>query len=311
MITAVSLSPAIDKRLEFASFTTGQTNRVLSTQVEGAGKAVDVVLAAHAIGMATQCIGLLAGSGEAVSMRLAGMGIAHDFLAAPGIVRVNLKLYDRQTGETTEVNEPVPEAPEALLRQAENAAVAAAGRSAYLVLTGSLPTGCPQDWYARVICRVHKEAPACRCVLDAEGERFLLGTKARPWLVKPNLYELSLAAGRKLSSREDILAAARQLLVDGPSLAIVSLGGEGAIAVSSEAAYFAPALSVPILTTTGAGDAMVAGLLHGHATGESLDGMLRHGVASATARCAYAGERYVDGALFAAYLPQVQVSPMA
>lgn len=310
MITTVSLSPAIDKRLEFDGLRLGATNRVAHIHTEAAGKAVDVALSARALGMDVRCIGLLAGNGTALTNRLDALGVAHSFLPAPGDVRVNQKLYDRQTGDITEINEPVPEAPEALLQAAENAAVEAARTSRYLVLTGSLPQKCPADWYARIIRRVHDEAPDCLCVLDAEGERFTLGVADKPWLVKPNLYELELAVGRSLTTRESVCEAAQTLRHMGPAVVVVSMGAEGALAVSAEEAIFVPALSISVKTTTGAGDAMVAGLLHGFTHEASVRNALRHGTASAAARCAYGGEKYLDAAIFAETLPKTTAFPL-
>ena len=308
MITTVSLSPAIDKRMEFTALRLAGTNRVLKMHVEGAGKAVDVALSASALGLDARCIGLLPQGGEAVSARLTACGVAHRFLPAPGVIRTNQKLYDRQTGETTEINEAAPAATPALLAEAERAAVEAAMDSAFLVLTGSLPQDCPEDWYARVIERVRRDAPACRCTLDAEGRRLLFGTAAGAWLIKPNLHELELAVGRSLADRADILKAARSLLAQGPETVVVSMGAQGALAVSAGAAYYAPAVSVSVRTTTGAGDAMVAGLLYGFLQGPGLDHALRCGVAAAAARCAYGGERYVDGAMFAEFCSRAEVT---
>lgn len=307
MITTVSLSPAIDKRLEFDSFQPGETNRVAQMRMEGAGKAVNVAMGARALGLASQSIGLLAGGGEPLTERLRRLGVPYSFLPAPGTVRTNLKLYDRSADRTTEVNEPVPAATVALLQSAADAAIAAARESDWLVLTGSLPNQCPADWYARVLARVRQEAPDCRCVLDAEGERFSLATAQRPWLVKPNLYELELACKRKLTTQPQILDAARSLLRDGPQMAVISLGADGAIAVTSAHAWHAPALRVAIHTTTGAGDAMVAGLLHGFSQKLALPEALRHGIAAATSRCVQPDDAFLSRTLFEEYLPQVQI----
>ncbi len=307
MITILSLSPAIDKRLEFDGFRLGGTNRIQSAHTEGAGKGIDVALAARALGIPARCIGILAGGGAPVTERLDRNGAAHDFLPTPGTVRVNQKLYDRTNGVITEVSEPSPEAPRDVLQRAFKAALAAAGESRFLVLTGSLPQGCPPGWYADLIRSVRGGAPSCRVVLDADGERLSLGMRARPWLVKPNRAELEQAHGKPLRAKEDILAAARALCEGGPDVVVVSMGGEGAMAVSRTEAVFAPALKEPIRTTTGAGDAMVGGLLKGFVESDSLENALRHGVASATARCVYGGDAFIDAALYAEYAPKVNV----
>ncbi|MCL1963581.1 MAG: PfkB family carbohydrate kinase, partial [Firmicutes bacterium] len=113
-------------------------------------------------------------------------------------------------------------------------------------------------------------------------------------LVKPNLTELEQAAGRSLRSREDILAAARALRSRGAACVVVSMGSRGAIAVMEGAVCEAPAMEVKVRTTTGAGDAMVAGLLYGFMRGFSLDAALRCGTAAAAARCVHGGGAFLD-----------------
>lgn len=310
MLTTLSLSPCIDRRMEFDGFRAGATNRVVASRAEGAGKAVNVALAARALGMPARCVGILPAGGEMVETRLAQAGVPFSFLPAPGVTRVNLKLFDRRAAETTEVSEPCPEAPASLLSRAADAAAQAARESGFLVLTGSLPSGCPDAWYADMLSRVHAEAPGCRCVLDAEGPRFVLGLQARPFLVKPNLHELACAAGHALSTRRAILRAAEGLLDAGAQTAVVSLGAQGALAVDATGAAFAPALDVPVRTTTGAGDAMVAGLLLALAGGAGLTDALRHGTAAAAARCLCAGDAFLHRADFDALLPQTRADSL-
>lgn len=306
MITTISLSPAIDKRLEFDTFALGGTNRVAAVQAEGAGKAVNVALGARTLGMDAVCAGILPFGGEPVTQRLACGGVRHDFLPAPGNVRINQKLFDRSTGVLTEANESCPPAPEELLVRAQEQAAAYAAQSEFLVLTGSLPSGCPKDYYARVLRRAHEEAPACRCVLDAEGERFALGVHERPWLVKPNRHELELFAGRPLPDNQQLLAAARALLALGVGVAVVSMGAQGALAARAQEAVFVPSLPLTVRTTVGAGDAMVAGLLYGFSQRDDLAWALRCGTASAAARCVCEGEGYLCARTFESMLEKTK-----
>lgn len=311
MITVVSMSPAIDKRLEFDTFCAGETNRVRDMREDGAGKGVHVALGLAKLSVPVQICGTLSEGGEPIVSRLKRHGVAHDFVRVPGKVRINQKLWDRQAGIVTEVNEPVPEVPPALLSAAENQAVAAAQQSEYIVLSGSLPTACLPDFYANIIRRIHKEAPNCRAVLDADGERLRLGIAQKPFLIKPNLRELEEATGEPLASREAILRAARAQLSGGAEVVVVSCGGDGAYAVSRQEALFAPVLPVEIVTTTGAGDALVSGLLCGFVREGSLSAALRHGIASATARCAYGGDSFIDTTLYQNYMQAIHIEPIA
>ncbi|MDR0929594.1 MAG: 1-phosphofructokinase family hexose kinase [Oscillospiraceae bacterium] len=309
-ITVVSLSPALDKRMEVAGFRPGGTHRVLSTRADAAGKAIHVALGLSALGRRVRCMGILPGRGGAFTERLSRGGVLFDFLDAPGEVRVNQKIYDRLTGEITEINEPCPDAPEALLEAAADAALAAARDSAFLVLTGSLPGACPADWYARLIARVREAAPHCRCVLDADGERLRLGIPAKPFLIKPNEHELAEWAGRPLASRGEVLQAARTLRAQGVSWVVVSMGAQGAMLVTEEGAFAAEALKERIQTTTGAGDAMVAGLLHGIMDGMSAADVLRYGVAAATAHCMEAGDGFLQKECAQRLRAKIQIEPM-
>ena len=261
MITTISLSPAIDKRLEFEHFSIGGTNRVRRAEAEGAGKAVNVALGLQALGLSALCAGILPDNGRLITERLEAGHVACDFLPAPGSVRVNQKLFDRSTQVLTEINESCPPMTPELVAAAEELAVAHAKESEFLVLTGSLPPKCPADWYARVLRRVHREAPQCRVVLDAEGERFALAVAEKPWLVKPNQYELGLFAGRPLDTREDILAAARALNRRGVEVVVVSMGKDGALAVRGEEDVFVPADR--LIGTEGSGFAQTMKFLAG------------------------------------------------
>ena len=310
MITTISLSPAIDKRLEFETFSIGGTNRVVRSEAEGAGKAVNVALAVQALGLPAHCAGILPGSGQFITERLERFGVAYDFLPAPGSVRVNQKLFYRSTQVLTEMNESCPPVNDELLEAAAAHAVECAKKSDYLVLTGSLPPKCPTGWYGEVLRRVHAEAPACRVILDAEGKRFSLAVDEKPWLVKPNQYELGLFAGRPLDTHEDILAAARALIERGVEVVVVSMGSHGAIAVRGDEAMFVPGLKLHVVTTVGAGDSMVAGLMYGFSERDDLAWALRCGTASAAARCVYAGPGYLDRAVFREMLEKTKAEKL-
>ena len=293
MITVLSMSPAIDKRIELDNLHPGETNRALSCHTVGAGKGINVSLAAKALGMSVRCIGLLADKGAAITDLLQRNNVPYHFLPAPGTVRTNLKLYDRARDRTTEINEFSPPASPSLLQAALDMAVAAARESDYLVLTGSLPADCPSAFYRDVIHRVHAEASHCRCVLDADGERLFEGLSAHPWLVKPNLSELTQLAAAPLPTENDILSAAKSLLMPRANMAVVSLGGQGALTLAADQVHFAKALPVVTRTTTGAGDAMVAGLLHGLSQALALPAVLRSGIAAATAHCVHDGDAFL------------------
>jgi len=137
----------------------------------------------------------------------------------------------------------------------------------------------------------------CRIALDAEGEPLRLGIEARPDLIKPNRHELALLAGRALDSEADVLAAAGAIVSGGVDAALVSMDTDGSVLVTADGVLAAQAVAVPVHTTVGAGDAMLAGYLR--ACEDRPEAAMRCAVAAATARVA--GE---DGAI-ERYMPLV------
>lgn len=129
----------------------------------------------------------------------------------------------------------------------------------------------------------------CRCVLDAEGERLALAFQARPYLIKPNLYELETVVGRKLESLEDIQQAALGFIDQGIQVVAVSMGDRGALITDGEQTLYAPRVPVEVKSTVGAGDSMVAGLIAGLMAELPLQEVFRkgHGLRG--------GQRYAGG----------------
>ena len=205
----------------------------------------------------------------------------------------------------TELNESGAPVDEALLAKMVDLVVTHAEDSDYLVLSGSIPPGCPQDYYRTLIAAV--EGLGCRCVLDADGERLRYGLEARPFMIKPNRYELETMTDSRLDSLTDIRRAAERYIDMGVEIVAVSLGAEGALIVDADEALYAPKMNIEVKSTVGAGDSMVAGLVAGFMGDDSLEDCFRKGVASATARCMTEGYKVVDRTVYKALLDMVKI----
>ena len=284
LTTVLCFNPSNDRTVEVADFVPGATNRILAERTEGASKGVNVAVAVRRLGMEAACVGLLPRRGaEMIQQRLAQDGVRASFVRTPGAVRTNLKIRDGGRWMVTELNEPGAAVGQRRLAQARAQALRLAAGSDYLVLTGSLPPGCPKDFYAAMIA----DAPlTCRCVLDASGEVLAGALHVRPFLVKPNREELESACGKPLATLREVRDAALWLIEAGAQRAAVSLAGEGALLTDGERVLFAPAVPVPVRSAAGAGDAMVAGLIAGFCQGGGLEHALRCGVAAAASSVA-------------------------
>lgn len=306
MITTISLNPSIDRTVTVDSFVQGGLNRVVSTQSVAAGKGINVALAAAALGVDAECIGFMYREGSKLfEKRLMVNSTAYNFVWCEGSVRTNIKVFDRSKGEVTEINESGAKVTEDDLQRMSELVTRHAENTDYLVLAGSLPPGCPSDYYRTLIQSV--EGLGCRCILDADGERLRYGLEAQPYMIKPNRYELEMITGQELKSLQDIRRAAQKFIDMGVSVVAVSLGAEGAMITDGSEAFYAPRMNIEVKSTVGAGDFMVAGLACGFIGDNSLEDCFRMGVASATARCVTEGCKVIDKTVYKALLDMVRL----
>ncbi len=278
-VITVTLNPAIDRTLTIPHFAPGAVNRVESVRSTAGGKGVNVASALADYGCSVAVTGFL-GRENSISFEelFERKQIEDHFILIAGETRVGIKVVDPSRQETTDINFPGPAIEEvqiAVLRRHLHQ-LSEIGNS-WFVLAGSVPPGVPAGIYGE-LCQLLKERGQ-KVALDTSGEALRLGLKAGPHLAKPNLQELETLTGRKLSSHAEIIDAARGLVESGVELVAVSMGADGAIFVTADEAVLARPPGIPVKSTVGAGDAMVAGIVAGRLGGLSLTECARMGTA--------------------------------
>ncbi len=303
MITTICLNPAFDKTVKVDELRTAEVNRILHVREDLGGKGINVAAVAHRLGLEAQCFGCMGEDGSAkLNEKMAEIGVSYDFMTLPGNIRTNLKVVSSKDQTVTELNEQgCPMNGDQLNEFMRRMSCKTMG--SYAVLTGSLPPGCPEDTYRRII-ETLRDVPA---ILDAEGNNLLLGLEAGPYLVKPNLSELESTLGTSLRTLRAIRDASYVLLKKGAKSVIVSMGKMGALFTDKSRTLYAPALSVKALSTVGAGDAMVGGILLGLENGESLESAFRYGMAAGAASVMTEGTQPICLEDFQKLLPKVVV----
>jgi 6-phosphofructokinase 2 len=152
----------------------------------------------------------------------------------------------------------------------------------YVVASGSLPLGIPENYYA-LIAGIVREKGA-RFILDTSGTPLKLALKEGIYLVKPNLGELSKISGTEQLELDDVDEAAQALIAQGIcEVVVVSMGAAGAMLVTKDRYAIFPAPAVSRKSTVGAGDSMVAGMVWSLQQGKSLEEMTMMGIACGTA----------------------------
>jgi tagatose 6-phosphate kinase len=289
VIVVVCLNPALDITHHVPAVDWAGVNRPVSVYSRPGGKGTNVARNLRSFGVDVLLTGLAGGApGRAVTAGLRRLAVPTAFTPTAGDTRRTFTVVDGR-GPVALFNEPGPE-----VRPAEFARFRAAYRrslagAAAVVLSGSLPRGLPRDTYAELIA-VAAEA-GVPAVLDAHGAALCAGVTAGPAIIKPNLEELTALAGRPLAGADGgadwpaVTAAAEELRAAGASAVVVSLGGDGLLAVTGEGRWHART-PVAAGNATGAGDAVTAALVHGLVVGRPWAERLRHAAALGAAAVA-------------------------
>jgi 6-phosphofructokinase 2 len=153
---------------------------------------------------------------------------------------------------------------------------------AYVVASGSLPAGVPDDFYRRLACTARERGS--RMVLDTSGPPLAAALEEGVYLVKPNLRELRELTAEPLEQEDEWARAAGELVrASKAEVVALSLGHRGALLAAQGLVLRAPALPVEVASTVGAGDSFLALMVSRLAAGAPLEEAFRYGVAGGTA----------------------------
>jgi 1-phosphofructokinase family hexose kinase len=261
-VVTVTPNPALDQTVWVPGFAAGEVNRVEREETTPGGKGVNVAAFLASFGVPVAATGFLGRANAGLFEDfLAARGIGASFVPVPGATRTGVKIVDEKAGTTTDINFPGFAVTDADLDALEDAVRRLAAADCWFVLAGSLPRDAPAQTYRGLADAVH--AAGGSVALDTSGLALSEALLARPELVKPNRAELEELVGRPLPDRAALQAAARELAASGIRTVVVSLGAEGALFVRDGEAAFATPPPVPVVSTVGAGDAMVAGTVLG------------------------------------------------
>jgi 1-phosphofructokinase len=287
-VITVTLNPAIDETVVLDTLRPGNVHRASSAEFHAGGKGINVASCLADYGIPAIATGILGGANASVFESLfAAKNITDKFIRIPGQTRTNIKLA--HDGDTTDINLPGLTIDDATTGKLRSRLFEIAKADSLVLLAGSVPAGVGEKIYAELTEALN--AGGARVVLDTSGAPLAaaLNAKHLPYCIKPNRSELEFFAGRPLPSNADVIAAARALNNSGIALIVISLGAEGSIFVTKEKILHASLPVIHALSTVGAGDAMVAGIIAALQRGAALEGIARLATAFAAAKLTQPG----------------------
>ena len=267
-IATVTLNPAFDLVGRLARIEIGEVNTVETLGLYPAGKGINVAKVLADLGAKLSVTGFLGEENQGDFVQaFAQNGVEDKFYRIAGKTRINVKITETEA-DVTDLNflgfEISEQDWEAFTHQSQT------WESQYdlVAVCGSLPSGVTPEQFAAWLESLHQQG--LKVVLDSSNAALTAGLTAHPWLVKPNRRELEVWAGRSLHTIEEVIEAAEQLRSHGIENVIISMGEKGSVWLNSEGVLQAqPPRCENVVSTVGAGDSMVAGLIYGFSQGWS------------------------------------------
>ncbi|MGB5112307.1 MAG: 1-phosphofructokinase [Mycobacterium sp.] len=299
MIVTVTPNPSIDRTVTLpGTLTRGAVHRVSSVTDEPGGKGVNVARALGLAGLDALAV-LPAADGDPILAALRAAGVPFATVPIQAAVRTNLAIIESD-GTTTKLNEPGAALGAEALAALARTVVEAAHRAEWIVLSGSLPPGAPDDWYADVVAQLAGQ----NCLVAVDTSDAPLAAlaaafgQAAPDIIKPNAEELAGLTGTSAQVLEDaaaqgdpmpVIAAARQLVDRGARTILVTLGAAGAVLVEPSGSWLAASPPITPRSTVGAGDSALAGYVRAALSGADAPDRLRMAVAYGSAAASLPG----------------------
>ena len=290
MILCLGTTPVLQRTMVFQRLHVDAVNRAIEVSEHASGKSINVARVLHTLGEDVMAAGFLGGdSGKFIREDLAASHIAHEFISVTPKTRMCVTVMDRSNNTATELVQEASEVEKPAWGKLRQRVAELLPRARVLVLSGSLPPGAPQDFYAYCVNRATEYAVIS--IVDAAGEPLRRALASKPLVVKPNRAELAKTLDTPIESDAAFRDAIKQLIAQGPSWAVVTEGKAGAVVSDGETFWRVRSPKVEAINPIGSGDALAAGLASAISRGQRLPEACKLAVAcgAANARTPVAG----------------------
>jgi 1-phosphofructokinase len=273
MILTVTLNPAVDHTINVdGELDSERVNRGDVARYDAGGKGINVSKYLTGLGAETVATGIVGGLfGEYVTRQLSRTKIPHDFVEMSGCTRLNTTIL------TENKEYKINQSGNGVTRETIRAVIDTVHEydPAVVVVAGSLPPGVGPATIDRIA-----DAGDWDTAVDVGGH-LLEQLRVDYALAKPNRQELATATGMSTDTVEDCIAAADALRKTGFERVVASLGADGAVLSTATETLVVPATGAEVIDTAGAGDALLAGIVHALTRGFSDERALQYATAVA------------------------------
>lgn len=308
-IVTVTMNPAIDISTHAARVVPTQKLRCTKVSRDAGGGGINVARVIKRLGGDVRAFYPIGGPiGELLVRLVSAEGIENETVIVADHTRQSFTVDEDDTGEQYRFVLTGPELSESEWRQCLSV-VAKLQVPEFLVLSGSLPAGVPEEFFA-TMARDAK-ARGAKVIVDTSGSALAVALEEGVFLVKPNLRELQDYVGSPIEGREGWLAASRRLVDEGGAEVVaLTLGHRGGLLATRRQAVFAPVLPVKPVSAVGAGDSFVAAMVWSLAEGHGIEDAFRYGMAAGSAALLSPGTELCSAEDVRRLYAQVSLDPL-
>lgn len=308
MILAVTMNPSVDISYPIPGFKLDEVNRVEHVRKTAGGKGLNVARVIKQMGEDVLATGVLGGTiGDYIIQELTKSKIESDFFQIGQESRNCIAIL--HDGKQTEILESgptlLPEDGTAFLEKYHELLSAVS----LVTISGSLPKGLEPGFYRQMV-EMGREM-GIPVLVDTSGEslRQVLLHQVKPFLIKPNIVELSqllaVEVEQKPSSLKQVLS---HEWFDGIEWVVVSMGGDGAFVKHAADYYRVRIPAIDVVNPVGSGDATVAGLAVALKRNQPVPDVLKTAMTTGMLNTMEAGTGTIDRSKFDRFFELVEVS---
>lgn len=309
-VWTLTMNPALDVSTDTPVVEPGEKLRCGPTRYDPGGGGVNVCRVLDRLGCPTHAIFVAGGlTGDFFTQLLEGEGVSTTRVSIEGETRESFTVLEHQSGKQYRFVLTGPTLGSGDVTRVENTIIDKIKPGDWLVGSGSLPPGVPEDFYGSIADTVARKG--ARVVVDAATPWLGHALRHSVSLVKPSRHELEEFLGRGLDTRQQQVDGARELITaHGVEAVAVSLGADGALFVTHDDAWHALAPRIQARSAVGAGDSFLAGLIAALHRGDAPGDALAFAVASGSAAAMSDGTQLSDRQAVESILPTVVLTTM-
>ena len=284
-VVTLTMNPSIDLSVSVERVLPFHKLRCAEGRRDPGGGGINVARVMKRLGADVSAIYAAGGTlGQLLRQLIDAEGIPASTVAISGETREDFTVLEQSTGAQYRFVLPGPHVAEREWRICLNELVALDSGTRFIIGSGSLPPGVPDDFYGRV-AQLAKQGSR-KIVIDSSGPALRAAIEAGVYLIKPSLNEFRGLTGADvpLETQADWIEACRGLLHRGRvEVVTLTLGDRGALLVTRDQVLRAAALAIKPVSIVGAGDSFLGAMIWSLAAGHGLETAFRYGVAAGSA----------------------------